>query len=150
MTAEEIAVAIVAACAETGADPATVFENRRGHRRTRQMAAAACMKPFGLKAAAAGRVFRVDAKLLAPSSLKAADIGDDARGAIAAALSVAGMVRPAAPAKVRRAAGLRGVRVRKNAPVAKAAPVRVSRAPIGMPSAPRVIRAAMEPVGASA
>lgn len=69
VTAQHIAIALVAACRQTGVEPPAIFTNGRGCKRTRVLAAAGTMAQLGWRPSEAARIFRVDAKRLSPSML---------------------------------------------------------------------------------
>lgn len=96
VSAAVVAVAIVAACRRTGGDAAHVFDAARGNKRTRAMAAAACVRGLGLTARDAGRLFRIEPVRLAPTKLTQHRIGEDDLEAVISALAEHGLERPAA------------------------------------------------------
>ncbi len=100
ITAAHVALAVVAACRMTGADPEGVFGPARGNKRVRLLAAAGLMTALRLRPKDVAGVFQVDATRLAPSMLRSADIGTDALLTIAEALRTGGVQeggRPAVP-----------------------------------------------------
>lgn len=91
ITAAHIAVAIVAACGITGADAATVFEDRRGHVKTRLIAAAGLMARLDVPPRDAARLLQVERKRLSPSMLTPAGVTTDALLTVAEALEAHGL-----------------------------------------------------------
>lgn len=91
ITAAHIAVAIVAACGLTGADAATVYEDRRGHVKTRLIAAAGLMARLDLPPRDAARLLHVERKRLSPSMLEPAGVTTDALLTVAEALESHGL-----------------------------------------------------------
>lgn len=91
ITAAHIAVAIVAACGLTGADAATVYEDRRGHVKTRLIAAAGLMARLDVPPRDAARLLQVERKRLSPSMLEPAGVTTDALLTVAEALESHGL-----------------------------------------------------------
>ena len=91
ITAAHIAVAVVAACGITGADAATVFEDRRGHVKTRLIAAAGLMARLDVPPRDAARLLQVERKRLSPSMLEPAGVTTDALLTVAEALESHGL-----------------------------------------------------------
>lgn len=91
ITAQHVAVALVAACAFTGRDVKTIFEPDAGGGSTRVLAAAAGVARLGWSKPAAGRAFRVHPNRLAPSGLVLARVTTDGLLAVAEALQAAGL-----------------------------------------------------------
>lgn len=91
ITAAHIAVAVVAACGITGADAATVFEDRRGHVKTRLIAAAGLMARLEVPPRDAARLLQVERKRLSPSMLEPAGVTTDALLTVAEALESHGL-----------------------------------------------------------
>jgi hypothetical protein len=96
-TAGHVALAVVAACRMTGADPQGVFGPARGNKRVRLIAAAGLMSALKLKPKDVATVFQVDATRLAPSMLRSADIEADQLLTIAEALRGGGLLDDARP-----------------------------------------------------
>ena len=154
ITAAHIAVAVVAACGLTGADAATVYEDRRGHVKTRLMAAAGLMARLDLSPRDAARLLHVDRKRLSPSMLKPAGVTTEALLTVAEALEAHGLAGgsppraqrgkpaeapPAAP-QPRARASSKGRKAATSAPVAKRAD------PPPAPAKPRAVERRPRPV----
>ena len=174
ITAKHIAVALVAACKETGVAPTEAFTSLRGARKARIIAAAGCCARLGWPKVASARVFQIDAVRIAPSSLALASIGAEQLLAVAEALSAHGLTagdaganksrspwkaepvpdpeppKPTKPSKPRKAAVLSVVKPVKaaSAPTPTPAPAPVARQP-GRASAPRRLKAVVEPLSPS-
>jgi len=92
ITAAHVALAVVAACRMTGADPQGVFGPAHGNKRARLIAAAGLMTALKLKPRDVAGVFKVDRSRLAPSMLRNADIEADHLLTIAEALRTGGVL----------------------------------------------------------
>lgn len=97
ITAAHVALAVVAACRMTGADPQAVFGPAHGNKRARLIAAAGLMTALKLKPRDVAGVFKVDRSRLAPSMLRNADIEADHLLTVAEALRTGGVLDGARP-----------------------------------------------------
>ncbi len=97
ITAAHVALAVVAACRMTGADPQAVFGPAHGNKRARLIAAAGLMTALKLKPRDVAGVFKVDRSRLAPSMLRNADIEADHLLTVAEALRNGGVLDAARP-----------------------------------------------------
>jgi hypothetical protein len=154
ITAAHVALAVVAACRMTGADPQAVFGPAHGNKRARLIAAAGLMTALKLKPRDVAGVFKVDRSRLAPSMLRNADIETDHLLTVAEALRTGGVLDGARPqpkaadadASARKPSP---VQTRPDRPVAPPPPPTPSpAAPVQPPEAHRPRPAATNPVRA--
>lgn len=154
ITAAHVALAVVAACRMTGADPQAVFGPAHGNKRARLIAAAGLMTALKLKPRDVAGVFKVDRSRLAPSMLRNADIEADHLLTVAEALRTGGVLDGARPqpkaadadASARKPSP---VQTRPDRPVAPPPPpTPPPAAPVQPPEAHRPRPAATNPVRA--